>query len=173
MKNRNTKQPPRIIVVMGVSGSGKTTVGRKLAETLGWAFYDGDDFHPAANIAKMAAGQPLADADRVPWLDAIREQAQRTLDAGRSAVIACSALKRAYRQRLKDVDGELSFVYLQGSYDQILARMQSRRHFMPPDLLRSQFEALEEPADAFTVSIEQPVTEIVRQIADRFGYHLR
>lgn len=159
-------QAPQVVVVMGVAGSGKTTVGRRLAAALGWAFYDGDDFHPAANVARMAAGQPLSDADRRPWLDAIREQAQRSLDAGRSAVIACSALKRAYRQRLRQVDGRLSFVFLQGSYDLILARMQARRHFMPPALLRSQFEALEEPADALTVPVDQPLDAVVRQVIE-------
>src|SRR4051812_17084391 len=137
---------PSVIVVMGVSGSGKTTVGQALAARLGWRFADGDDFHPAANVAKMRAGVALTDEDRWPWLDAIAAWIRgRRADGGR-CVIACSALRRAYRERIAAGRDDVCFVYLDGTYDTIAERMQRRSgHYMPLTLLKSQFDTLEPP----------------------------
>jgi gluconokinase len=149
-----------IIVLMGVSGSGKTTVGEALAQALGWPFRDADDFHPPQNIAKMAGGEPLTDADRWPWLDAMA-----AIDArGGNAVFACSALKEAYRERLARA-GDVHFVYLDGDRDTIAARLGHRRHrYMPASLLDSQFATLEPPSDALRVDIRQSVDAQVAQI---------
>jgi gluconokinase len=150
---------PTILVVMGVSGSGKSTVGQPLAERLGWDFEEGDDLHPRANIEKMARGEPLDDADRAPWLEAVRGWIDRELAAGRSGMIACSALKRAYRDRLSQGRPEVRFVYLRGDEPVIRERVEHRRgHFMPPELLHSQFETLEEPTPD-----ERPIVVDVRQ----------
>ena len=152
------------VIVMGVSGCGKSTVGRLLAEKMGCAFYDGDDFHPAANIAKMSQGIPLNDDDRAGWLVALAELILGSLAKRDSGVLACSALKQKYRDVLR-VDAELvKFVYLKGSYDLIKARMEARPgHYMKPGMLDSQFAVLEEPADAVTVSIELSPEEIADQ----------
>lgn len=136
-----------MLVVMGVSGSGKSTIARRLAEALGYAFLDGDDLHPPANIAKMSAGVPLEDADRAPWLDAIAAWMQRERAAGRSAVVACSALKRVYRERLRQVGPAVRFLYLAVDHDELARRMRARAHFMPPKLLGSQLATLEEPGN--------------------------
>jgi carbohydrate kinase (thermoresistant glucokinase family) len=158
-----------ILVLMGVSGSGKTTVGRALAEALGWPFHDADDFHPPANVAKMAAGQPLTDADRWPWLDRIAAELARVLAAGGHAIVACSALKQAYRDRLQ-APGDVCIVYLKGDQTTIAARLAARQHqFMPPTLLPSQFAALEDPVDALEVDVRLPVAAQVRFIRDRLG----
>ena len=149
---------------MGVSGSGKTTVGKLLASELGWEFLEADDLHPPANIEKMQRGIPLDDADRDPWLDAIAKGLDTRVRAGRNAVLACSALKHAYRQRLR-VSPDVRFVYLKGSFEEIEERLGDRRgHFFSPDLLESQFEALEEPLDALVVDVSDPPETIVRQI---------
>src|SRR4051794_20994084 len=134
--------PLPVIVVMGVSGSGKSTVGGLLAERLGVPYAEADDFHPPANIAKMSAGHPLDDADRAPWLDAIADWiAERR---GRGGVVSCSALRRRYRDRLRRADPELFFVHLDGPPELIAARLAARtRHFMPSDLLASQLRTLE------------------------------
>ena len=154
-----------ILIVMGVSGCGKTTIGRMLAQRLGCPFYDGDDFHSAANVAKMASGIPLTDADRAGWLDAIAGRIAQHLAQGSGAVFACSALKQVYRQRLTLDPAQVRFVYLQGSYDVILGRMQQRPgHYMKPEMLASQFAILQEPADAITVSIDLPPEEMVEQV---------
>lgn len=154
---------------MGVCGCGKTTVGRALAVSLGWPYHDADDFHPAANVAKMRAGEPLTDADRWPWLDRIVAEARATLSRGEHAVIACSALKQAYRERLQRA-GDLRFVYLKGDQDLIARRLAERRdHYMPPSLLPSQLAALEEPADALEVDIRATVAEQVERIRDGYG----
>ena len=135
-----------IVVVMGVSGCGKSTVARALAEQEGWEMLEGDSFHPPANIAKMKAGTPLTDDDRGPWLRAIAAKEDELLAAGQSAVVACSALKRAYRDILIGDRPRTVLVYLRGSYDLIAERMRARKnHFMPPALLVSQFATLEEP----------------------------
>jgi gluconokinase len=154
---------------MGVSGSGKTTVGRLLAGELGWEFLEADEFHPPANIDKMRRGEPLDDADRDPWLAAIATALDERVRAGRNAVLACSALKHAYRQRLR-IDSEVRFVYLKGTFEEIEERLGDRRgHFFSPDLLESQFEALEEPRDALVVDIADEPAAIVRQITRGLG----
>lgn len=162
-----TKSEATAVVVMGVSGSGKTTVGRALAERLGWVFYDGDDYHPAANVAKMASGEPLDDGDRRPWLDRLNRLIAARLAAGQSLVLACSALKRSYRERIRAGNPGVRFVYLKGSEALIARRMSERAgHFMPPELLRSQFEALEEPVHAIMVDIGAAVPVIVQEIVE-------
>ena len=154
-----------IVIVMGVSGSGKSTLGRPLAERLGWAYLDADEFHPPSNIAKMHAGQPLGDADRAGWLTAMGERLAACAASGESAVLGCSALKRAYRDQLRAAGGEVRFVYLRGSYELIAERLARRTdHFMPPGLLASQFAALEEPDEALTVDIARPPEEIIEEI---------
>ncbi len=155
---------------MGVSGSGKSTVARLLAEKLGWAYYDADDFHPSENIAKMAAGIPLTDNDRIPWLAALNQLIGSQLNAGAHPVLACSALKESYRQQLLAGNQGLQFVYLHGDYDLILVRMQQRAgHYMKAEMLQSQFDALEEPACALKVDVRRKPAEIVAQIRADFG----
>jgi carbohydrate kinase (thermoresistant glucokinase family) len=156
-----------VVIVMGVSGSGKTTIGRLLAAELGWSFLEGDDFHPRANVEKMAAGLPLDDADRLPWLHALRDLVDRCLATGENAVLACSALRRSYRQILGTDRPEVSLVHLQGSFAQIDRRLAARQgHFMPRALLASQIAALEEPqeGEAVAVSVDGTPEEIVRKI---------
>ena len=156
---------PAAIIVMGVSGSGKSTIGALLAEALGWPFADADGFHPAANVAKMAAGQPLTDADRWPWLDAIAAHIGASRTAGQPVVVACSALRRAYRERLRAGHGDLIFLHLAGAPEVIATRQAARQgHFMPPSLMASQFATLEDPAaeaDAVTVSVSASPHEVV------------
>ena len=153
-----------IILVMGVTGSGKTTVGKALAESVHWQFADADDFHSPANIAKMRAGIPLDDADRVPWLAALRMQIDNWLRAGTNAVLACSALKHAYREQLV-ASSEVRVVYLRGSRELIAKRLKERHgHYMDPNLLPSQFATLEEPRDALAVDVDASVDEIVGRI---------
>jgi len=153
-----------IVVLMGVSGSGKTTVGRILAEKLGWVFLDADDFHPAANIAKMSRGEPLTDEDRRPWLEALRDRIDEACARNEDVVLACSALKHAYRDYLReDEPGCVRYVYLEGSEELIRERLAKRRgHFMPPGLLHSQFEALEPPADALRFDVT-PAPEVIAE----------
>lgn len=152
---------------MGVSGSGKTTVGKALAADLGWPFYDADDFHPPENVAKMAQGIPLTDADRAPWLARLRDLIIGMLAEGRNGVLACSALKQGYRDQLRVDPDQVRFVYLKGDYETIRWRMEARPdHYMHADMLRSQFDALEEPTDALTLAVDQPAEDIVRQIKD-------
>jgi gluconokinase len=156
-------------IVMGVSGCGKTTVGRLLARELGCEFLDADDLHPEANVAKMANGVALTDDDRWPWLDAIVAAMHERAARGSGAVIACSALKEAYRERLRrgaSEVGEVRIVYLKGDAATIASRLASRKgHYMPAALLESQFAALEEPPDAIVVDIRPSTEEQVRQIA--------
>jgi gluconokinase len=153
-----------IVVLMGVCGSGKTAVGQALAAELGWPFFDGDDFHPPANVAKMAAGTPLVDADRWPWLDRLAAEMAVIDDRGGNAVFACSALKQAYRDRLGR-GGGIRFVYLKGDHDTIAARLASRSHrYMPPTLLASQFAALEEPDDAIIVDVRETIAQQTARI---------
>jgi gluconokinase len=157
---------------MGVSGSGKTTVGRTLAARLGWRFADSDAFHPAANVAKMTRGVPLTDEDRWPWLDAIAAWIASTRESGECGVVACSALKRAYRDRIAAGRDDVRFVYLRGGYDTIAARMHARTgHYMPPSLLQSQFDALEEPApgEAVVAGIDLPPDAIVAKVIETLG----
>lgn len=155
-----------LFVVMGVSGCGKTTVGQALAARLGCPFYDGDDFHPPANVAKMASGVPLNDGDRAPWLARLAGLLKQHEAKGETAVLACSALKQLYREQLR-VSPEVQFVYLAGSFDLIWQRMSQRaNHYMKADMLRSQFAALEPPAAAevIHVAIDQAIDAIVEQI---------
>ena len=155
----------RFFIVMGVSGSGKTRVGKTLAEELGWDFFDADDFHPPENIAKMASGIPLDDFDRAPWLASLHDLISSSLRAEKPGVLACSALKERYRQKLMEDNQGVQLVYLKGSYDLIWSRMSVREdHYMQPHMLRSQFEALEEPVNALTVDISDRVHEIVQKI---------
>ena len=139
--------PPVVLVLMGVSGSGKTTVARIIAERLRWPFEEGDALHPPANVAKMAAGHPLTDEDRAPWLAKVADWVDARLDAGESGVITCSALKRKYRELIDRRGERVEFVYLHGSRELIATRLATRQgHFMPSSLLDSQFATLEEPA---------------------------
>lgn len=158
-----------IVIVMGVCGCGKTTVGMALAEALGWPFFDADDFHPAANVGKMAAGVPLTDADRWPWLDRLASEMQAIHRAGGNAVLACSALKQAYRDRLAAA-GLVRYVHLRGDRATLAARLASRRdHYMPAALLDSQIAALEPPADALEIDVAVPVATQVERIRDRLN----
>jgi len=152
---------------MGVTGAGKTTIGSLLAKDLGWEFADADDFHSAANKEKMSRGIALDDADREPWLEAIRAALLRWSSERRNVVLACSALKKSYRERLK-IGPEVKFVYLKGSYEVIYQRLLSRHgHFATEKILSSQFEALEEPADAIVVDVGKSPEEIVNEIRER------
>jgi len=153
-----------IIVMMGVSGSGKSVVGQALAGALGWPFFDADDFHPEANVAKMAAGTPLTDDDRWPWLDRLADEMASINGRGASAVFACSALKQAYRDRLARA-GNVRWVYLKGDYETIASRISGRMHrYMPASLLASQFATLEEPREAVVVDVRQPIEAQVAAI---------
>jgi gluconokinase len=156
------------LIVMGVAGSGKTTIAQALATHLGWRFEDGDKFHPASNVAKMRSGHPLTDEDRWPWLRAIAAEVDRTRDAGEHLVVACSALKRVYRDILIEKRTGVRLIYLKGTRDLILQRLRARRgHFMPPELLDSQFATLEEPdpdEDAVVVDVAPAVDAIVDDI---------
>lgn len=150
---------------MGVSGSGKTHVGKALANQLGWDFYDADDFHPPENVAKMASGLPLDDSDRAPWLGSLHDLISSSLTADRPGVLACSALKERYRQQLMARNDGVQLVYLKGSYDLIWSRMEKRTdHYMKPHMLKSQFETLEEPAGALVADIAASVDDIVQEI---------
>jgi gluconokinase len=157
-----------IVIVFGVSGAGKTTIGKLLAQEVGWHFYEADDFHSRANIDKMRRGIPLRDADR--WLESLRQLIERSLEAGENAVLACSALKRAYRERLR-VNDEVKFVFLRGDYALIEKQLRRRHgHFMNPELLRSQFADLEEPKpdkDILTVDLGRTPEELVDQMKTR------
>jgi gluconokinase len=155
----------RFFIVMGVSGCGKSSVGQALAQSLGWDFYDADDFHPPANVAKMASGTPLDDSDRAPWLASLNELISSSLKADKPGVLACSALKERYRQQLMDGNDGVQIVYLKGSYDLIWSRMEKRTdHYMKPHMLKSQFEALEEPTNALTIDISMSLDDIVQEI---------
>jgi gluconokinase len=163
-----TGENPCALIVMGVSGSGKSTIADGLAERLHWTFEDGDRFHPASNVAKMSAGHPLTDEDRWPWLQAIADEIDRVCKAGEHAVIACSALKRAYRDVLVHGRRDVRIIYLEGAQKLIADRLALRKgHFMPPGLLVSQFETLEPPdgsENPITVSIDASVEAIVDDI---------
>lgn len=161
-------EAPCALIVMGVSGSGKTTVGEQLAARLGWMYEDADQFHPAANVAKMSAGHPLTDEDRWPWLKAIAAEIDRLCGAGEHAVIGCSALRRVYRDILVHGRTDIRLVYLEGTQALIADRIGHRKdHFMPPALLTSQFSTLEPPTSdehPLTVSIDASVEAVVDDI---------
>jgi len=156
-----------IVIIFGVSGAGKTTVGKLLASELGWRFIEADDFHPATNMEKMRIGHPLTDKDRWPWLERLRQQIVRSLAAGQNAVLACSALKRAYRDRLC-VSDAVKFVFLRGDYGLVERQLRSRHgHFMDANLLQSQFDDLEEPQpdeNVLTIELGRTPEEIVAKI---------
>jgi gluconokinase len=160
-----------VVIIFGVSGAGKTTLGKLLARKLSWAFYEADDFHSPANVEKLHAGIPLADEDRWPWLESLRELIKR-LDAKEDAVLACSALKHAYRRFLR-VNDQVKFVYLRGDFALIANQLRKRKgHFMNPELLKSQFADLEEPRAAegiLTVDLGRPPRELVQQITTTLG----
>jgi gluconokinase len=163
---------PCALIVMGVSGSGKSTIGKALAARLGWRFEDGDRFHPASNVAKMSAGQPLTDDDRWPWLQAIADEIDRLCTGGERAVVACSALRRIYRDILVHGRRDIRIVYLDGTQELIAERLRLRKgHFMPPGLLASQFKTLEPPtgderpiAVSIAASVEAIVDDVVTQL---------
>ena len=158
-----------IILIMGVAGAGKTTVGRALADQMHWGFADADDYHSPANVAKMHAGIALTDEDRAPWLQALRRAIQSWLTAGENVVLACSALKASYRDILV-VGPDVKLVYLQISRELAAARMATRQgHYMNPSLLRSQFETLEEPREALAIDASQPTQHIVADIRRSFA----
>ena len=153
-----------IVLVMGVSGSGKNTVGEPLAKRLGWKFIDGDDYHPPENVKKMAAGIALQDEDRWPWLDRLNALLRKE----KHAVVACSALKEAYRRRLLAGIADHAIVHLRGSFELIRGRVEARKHrYMPASLLQSQFDALEPPADAIEVDIARDPDVNVAELAAR------
>jgi gluconokinase len=158
-----------IVVVMGVTGSGKTTIGVLLAQRLGWKFVDADSFHPPANVEKMRQGISLDDADRAPWLRSIRAAMEGWVAEHKNVVLACSALKKSYRDEL-DIVSQTRFVYLKGSYDLIYQRLRQRHgHFASETILAGQFAALEEPEDAITVDIDHSENEIVEEIVRQLG----
>jgi gluconokinase len=156
-----------IIIIFGVSGAGKTTIGKLLATDIGWQFLEGDDFHPASNIEKMRSGRALTDDDRWPWLESLRKQIEQLLFSEENAVLACSALKHVYRDRLR-VSDQIKFVFLRGDYALVEKQLRSRHgHFMDPALLRSQFDGLEEPRKdekVITVKLGRTLQEIVKEI---------
>ena len=166
--NDDASKTPCALIVMGVSGSGKSTIAEGLAKRLNWTFEDGDRFHPASNVAKMSAGHPLTDEDRWPWLQAIADEIDRVCQASGHVVIACSALKRAYRSLLVHGRRDVRIVFLNGTQALIANRLAQRKgHFMPPGLLDSQFKTLEPPAaheNPITVSIDASVETVVEDI---------
>ena len=159
-----------VIIIFGVSGAGKTTVGELLARELGWHFYEADDFHSPANVEKMRGGIPLTDEDRWLWLERLREQIKRCVATGENAVLACSALKRAYRERLRGSD-EVRFVFLHGDYALVEKQLRHRHgHFMNPELLRSQFGDLEEPGvdeDVLRIELGRPPQDVAEEITTK------
>ncbi len=156
-----------IVIVMGVSGSGKSSIGKMLASELNWEFFDADDFHPPANIEKMRQGIPLTDADRMPWLLTLQDAIASIIQQARHAVLACSALKSSYREIMLDNcdRSQIRLIYLKGSFQLIQQRLKQRQnHYMSQNLLQSQFDILEEPEDAICVDISQPMDAIAQQI---------
>lgn len=165
-----TAHPVRIVILMGLSGAGKTSIGQRLATNLNWPFFDGDDFHPKANIEKMRRGIALTDEDRDAWLTALEHLIRDLTTGDRSAVITCSALKQTYRDRLVGNRNDVVLVYLKGSYDLTRQRLLEREaHFMKADLLASQFDTLEEPEGVLSVDITHAPDTIVHEIKQHLG----
>jgi gluconokinase len=168
---RSWEAPPvSVVIVMGVAGCGKTTVGRALSGALGWEFVDADNLHSPENIAKMAAGVPLDDADRAPWLDAVRSDAEARVARGARVVLACSALRETYRSAIAPDPANRRFVYLKGDFELLKVRLAGRSgHYMKEPMLRSQFETLEEPQDALTIDAALAPDEIAGRIKGALG----
>lgn len=166
-KEKGQSHRKMVVVIFGVAGAGKTTIGELLAREFGWKFCDADDFHPPNNVEKMRSGVPLTDEDRQPWLGSLRELIQRSLAANEDMVLACSALKKKYRDRLK-VSDEVKFVFLSGDRERVAEQLRQRRgHFMNPDLLESQFADLEEPSsseNAIVVELRKRPAALVAEI---------
>jgi gluconokinase len=161
---------PRAVVLMGVAGSGKTAVGKQVAEQLHWLFLDADNFHPPANIEKMKHGIPLNDGDRAPWLRRLHDELQHQINEGRSVILACSALKEAYRKILRDETLPPIFIYLDVDPETIRARLSHRTaHFFPKELMESQFAALEKPKDAIAVDARKTLKEVVNAVIEVLG----
>ncbi|PWC14689.1 gluconokinase [Brenneria corticis] len=170
--------PGQSIILMGVSGSGKSSAGAALARAIQAKFIDGDDLHPRANIQKMAGGTPLNDEDRAPWLERLNDAAYSLFHKNETGIIVCSALKKRYRDRLRRDNEGMIFLYLKGSFDIILARHRARAgHFMPTELLKSQFDALEEPGgdepDVLTIDIDGSMEEVVNRCVEALRTHQR
>lgn len=164
------RQAPFIIIIMGVAGSGKTTIGKLLAAETSFSFYDGDNFHTGVALSKMSGGTALSDDDRAPWLQAIRDHISRLKQKDEQAIIACSALKKSYRQVLRNGNNNITFIYLKGSRSIIAERIKKRtNHFMPPGLLESQFETLEEPRNAMVVDISKEPAQIIQYIIKKLS----
>jgi gluconokinase len=162
-----------VLIVMGPMGCGKTTIGKMLAEKRGWPFYDADDFHPKENVEKMRAGVALTDEDRKAWLETLHGEIQLWLERGQNTILACSALKRAYRDALGVNQTTVRTIYLKGSYDLIRRRIEERHHpYMDKDLLKSQFNTLEEPTDGLQVDISPPPETIVDTILKNLRLNL-
>lgn len=162
---------PRLYVVMGVSGCGKSTVARALAEAVGGVFIEGDDLHPSANKAKMAAGVPLTDDDRWPWYDRMVREVRQSANSNVPVFLSCSALKKIYRDYLRAAFPDVRFVYLKGDMETIKSRLEARTgHFMPVTLLQSQFDTLEEPYGAVTLDIAMPVFQIIDRALTLLGF---
>jgi len=156
------------LVLMGVSGSGKTTVGKLLAKKLGWAFFDGNNYHPPEYVSRMRGGAPLKDSDRAPWLETLHDLIAACLEAGQPGILAASVLMERFRERLLTGNHGVQVVFLKGDHDLILSRMSSRKgNSLKPDMLQEQFDILEEPQDAWVVDISSPVEEITEEIIDR------
>lgn len=168
--------PPHVIVLMGVSGSGKTSVAEGLHNLLGWPYQEGDQLHPQANIDKMAAGIPLTDADRLPWLELCHDWIVQRLADGGGGILTCSALKRSYRDILRQGSQHVRFVYLDASKSLLEARLSRRQgHYMPPTLLPSQLATLEEPTPdehALVIECEGPPAEVIARVLSEIRYHL-
>jgi len=160
----------KAIILMGVSGSGKTTIGQALSSALGWPLYDGDDYHSPENVKKMSLGIPLSDEDRLHWLETLSHLLNENYHRGENLVLACSALKRIYRDQLRSNHANLNFVYLEGDIDMIRQRMLAREeHYMEPGMLESQFQILEPPQNALQINIDRPINEIIQEIIGLIG----
>ena len=165
----NCSMQPSGFLIMGVSGSGKSTLGKALAKELGWDFFDADDFHLEENISKMAAGVPLTDEDRAPWLRVLKHQLASTLAEDHHPVLACSALKEKYRAHLLDGIKGIAIIYLRGNYQLLWSRLQAREgHYMKENMLRSQIDTLEEPEDAVVLDISLPIDQMLHIILTHY-----
>jgi carbohydrate kinase (thermoresistant glucokinase family) len=161
---------PLALVVCGVSGAGKTTIGRMLADRLGWTFFDADDFHPPTSVAKMARGEPLSELDRGPWLDALAELLRARVDANEPVVLACSALRQTHRDRLGVDQCRILTVYLEGTLPLVADRVARRAHaFMPASLLQSQFAALEPPTNGIRVAVDADPATVCQRVMEALG----